>query len=167
VRLLEIATLPEDQMGQAGRSYRPFLGVVDADLFSSLLGSCQRSAIFGIQSRTLHKYPPDLALHFFYLNVSQDGEQPYPVRVEIPAWVAKDDKMVNDLHAVLIQQCRILGRRAYPYLLHRSHELALVTQEEKKQVETMIAHEMERRGFPISEGSHKQAAKDLPGRMRM
>ncbi len=167
VRLLEIAMLPDEQMDRAGSTHRPFLGVTDINLFENFLEPCQRSAIFGIQSHTLHKYPADLALHFFYLNVSQDEHRPYIVRVEIPTWVTKEEQIVNELHAVLIHQCQIMGIRTYPYLLHRSHEVALVTQEEKTQVENMIALEMSRRGFFNVNHSHKQAVKDLPGRTRM
>jgi hypothetical protein len=167
VRLLEIATLPQDQMDRVGRDYRPFLGVTDADLFNNRLEPGERSAVFGIQSRNADKYTAELALHFFYLNVGRDEDHPYPVRVEIPAWVANNDEMLNDLHAVLVQQCKILGTRTYPYLLHRSHEVAVVTQDEKTQVENMIASEMYRKGISVGEGSQKQAAKDLPGRTRM
>jgi hypothetical protein len=166
VRLLEIATLPVDQMERAGRSYRPFFRVTDLDLFEELLEPGQRSAIFGIQSRTAQKYPSDLALHFFYLNTSQKQRRPNVVRIEIPAWVAKNLQMVDNLQAVLMQQCQIMGTRSYPYLLHRSHEIALVTQEERKQVENMIALGMRQIGFEVMEVSHKQAAKDLPGRTR-
>ena len=167
IRTLEIATLPIDQMDKAGRSYRPFLGVKDVDLFHPLLEPGDRSAIFGIQNSSRDKYKNGLALHFFYLNVGRDKDHSYLVRVEIPAWVADDDQMVDNLQAVLVQQCQILGTRPYPYLIHRSHEVAVVTMEEKRQVENMIDLEMHRRGLYIDGSSHKQAAKGLPGRTRM
>jgi len=166
VRLLEIATLPQDQLEEAGRAYRPFLGVTDANLFARLLAPGERSAIFGIQSRNADQYTVELALNFFYLNVGRDERHPYPVRVEIPAWVAKDAHMLDNLHAVLVHQCWILGARTYPYILHRSHEVAVVTHEEKQQVENMIAQELMRRGVGVVEPSHKQAAKEAGGRKR-
>jgi hypothetical protein len=167
VRLLEIAMLPQDEIDLAGRNYRPLLGVTDADLFYSRLAPGERSAVYGIQSRSADQYSAELALHFFYLNVGRDGDHPSPVRVEIPAWVANNDEMLNDLHAVLVQQCKILGTRTYPYLLHRSHEVAVVTQDERSQVENMIALEMYRKGIRFEDSSHKQATKDLSGRTRM
>lgn len=167
VRLLEIARLPRDQIERAGRDYRPFLGVTDVDLFYNRLEPGERSAVYGIQSRNADQYTAELALHFFYLNVGRDGDHPYPVRVEIPAWVALNEEMLNGLHAVLVQQCQILGTRTYPYLLHRSHEVAVVTQDEKSQLENMIALEMHRKGIRVEDSSHKQATKDLPGRTRM
>jgi hypothetical protein len=104
-------------------------------------------------------------LHFFYLNVGRD-EHPYLVRVEIPIWVARDRQMLDNLHAVLVQQCRILGSRPYPYLLHRAHEAAVVTLEEKDQVTQMIALELRRRGVEVGEISHKQSAKIAGGKTR-
>ncbi len=166
VRLLEIATLSRDELASAGKTYRPFLGVTDADLFRELLAPGERSAVFGIQSPNADQYTVELALNFFYLNVSANPKKPYPVRVEIPAWVAENPAMLNDLHAVLMQQCRVLGARAYPYILHRSHEVAVVTQEEKQQVESMIALELQRRGVGIPEPSHKGAAKAVGGQRR-
>ncbi len=164
VRLLEIATLPQDQIDKAGREYRPYLGITDANLFADLLGPGERSALFGIQSRNANQYTADLALHFFYLNVSRDEKHPYTVRVEIPAWVAEDAAMLNHLHAALMHQSKILGSRPYPYILHRSHEVAVVTQDERAQIENMIALELRRRGLSVGERSHKQSTKDLPGR---
>ncbi len=163
VRLLEIATLPNDELDKAGREHRPYRGIADADLFYFLLKPGERSAVFGIQSRNADKYTAELALHFFYLNVGRDEKHPYPVRVEIPAWVANDSQKLDDLHAILVQQCQILGSRTYPYLLHRSHEVAVVTQDEKKQVESMIALELRRRGVEFGGESQKQGTKDDSG----
>ena len=134
--------------------------IADADLFLDLLPPGERSAIFGIQSRNAGKYTAELALHFFYLNVGRDADHPYPVRVEIPAWVAEHDQMLDDLHAVLVQQCQILGNRTYPYLLHRSHEVAVVTQDEKRQLENMIALEIQNRLGKLGDVSQKQGSKD-------
>jgi len=169
VRLLEIALLPLDQLEHAGhQSHRRFLGITDSDLFRDMLETGERSAIFGIQNRNADKYAHHLALNFFYLNVGTGpGGKAYPVRVEIPAWVVAQPGAIAQIQAVLVQQCRILGTRTYPYLLHRSHEIAVVTLDEKKQLERMIALELAQRGFPPGETSQKQAAKDLPGRTRM
>jgi hypothetical protein len=166
VRLLELARLPLNEIEKAGREFRPLRGLTDADLFKRILNPGERSAIFGIQTRNADKYAAELALHFFYLNVGRDENHPTLVRVEIPAWVAKTPPMLDQLHAVLINQCRVLGTRPYPYLLHRSHEVAVVTRDEKQQVENMIALELRRRGIALGEISQKQAVKNLPGRAR-
>ena len=60
----------------------------------------------------------------------------------------------------------MLGSRPYPYLLHRAHETAVVTLEEKDQVTQMIALELCRRGLPQDEESQKQAMKELAKQTR-
>ena len=164
VRLLEIASLREDELAQVKRLY-PLRGVIDRQLFQGLLGPGERSAVFGIQSRSGQHYLGDLALHFFYLNVGRPGK-PWLARVEIPAWVAKDAERLDNLQAVLAQQCQILGNRPFPYLIHRAHEVAVVSLDEKEQVENMIAKELRGRGVEVEEGSSKQFAKDQAGRTR-
>ena len=134
VRLLEVAKAEAGDLAKM-RKYRPFKGVTDRELFRDVLQPGERSAIFGIQSRSSKPYQGELRLHFFYLNVGKE-EHPYLARVEIPAWVAEDQSMLDNLHAVLVSQCRMIGARAYPYLLHRAHETAVVSLEEKDQVTT-------------------------------
>ena len=68
--------------------------------------------------------------------------------------------------AALIQQCRALGERGYPYLLHRAHETALVKMEEKEQVTQMIIQELMRKGVQVGSPSGKQGLKELPGKKR-
>jgi hypothetical protein len=88
------------------------------------------------------------------------------VRVEIPKWVADDEDKLDLLHTALLQQCRIMGAKPYPYILHRAHEIAVVKFEEKEQVEAMLELELRKSGAEVEEGSAKQSAKDLPGRGR-
>ena len=165
VRLLEVAMLPLDRLEEIKGEYQPLRGVQDIELFGDLLASGERSSVFAIQSRSAKNYRAGLALHFFYLNVGDDGH-PWPVRVEIPAWVAENNQMLEDLHATLVDECRVMGRRAYSYLLHRVHEVAVVTMQEKQQIIQMISMELRRRGIPVGSTSHKQSAKDLGGRSR-
>ncbi len=163
VRLLEIMIAPADKLGEL-RAYHPLLGVSDLWLFgesaSPLLKSGERSAVFELQSKAKMHYKGVLGLHFFYLNVGTKGH-PYPVRVEIPKWVADDEEKLNNLHAALIEQSRILGNKPYPYLLHRSHEVAVVSFDEKRQVEQMLTLELRRNNGEIGEQSGKQSTKEV------
>ncbi len=165
VRLLEIAATAEEDLPEIKKSF-PLRGVSDLDLFRDLLGEGERTAVFAIQSPSMRLYAGELALHFFYLNVGRE-DRPWLARVEIPAWVARDPAMLNNLHSVLLAQCRILGARRYPYLLHRAHETAVVTLQEKEQVTQMILAELRQRGVQVGEQSHKQSLKSLPGRTRV
>jgi hypothetical protein len=164
VRLLEITQLTPEQLKEI-RKQHPLRGVTDRWLFSEILKSHERSAVFAIQSSSRAHYTGSLSLHFFYLNVG-DAKHPSIVRVEIPEWVAKDTNKLDLLHSVLIQQCLILGAKPYPYILHRSHEIAVVSFEEKKQIEQMIQLEQLKNQEPLDEISAKQSAKDRPSRMR-
>jgi len=168
VRLLEIATADQDQI-QRLRDYQPLRGVSDRWLYGErenpLLPPGHRSAVFMLQSGSVKKYKGPLSLHFFYLNVGTLGH-PWPVRVEIPKWVAEDKKKLDLLHGVLIEQCNMMGTKPYPYLLHRAHETAVVRREEKDQVEQLLAMELRRVRAEVGERSHKDSAKALPGRTR-
>ena len=171
VQLLELATMTDDQLKdrQTLRTHHPLHGVDDALLFRGesdvqpIIAEGQRSAVFRLQSSSQDIYTGTLALHFFYLNVGSAGH-PCLVRVEIPAWVADDPAKLDLLHAVLVDQCGIMGSKPYPYLLHRAHETAVVRQEEKAQVEQMLMLELNRQGAAMQDKSNKQAAKDSGGR---
>jgi hypothetical protein len=168
VRLLEIVIADNEQIHKL-REFHPLRGVSDRWLFGEkekpLLPPGHRSAVFGIQSGSEKNYKGVLSLHFFYLNVGTQGH-PWPVRVEIPKWVVDDKEKLDLLHGVLVEQCRMMGSRPYPYLLHRAHETAVVKQEEKQQIEQMLAQELRKNNEELDEGSNKQAAKDLKGRTR-
>ncbi len=161
VRLLELVLLPTEQLAHAGR-IRPLLGVTDADLFFPLLKPGERSAIFAIQSRSASSFPDVLALHFFYLNVGRE-DKPWLARVEVPAWVVQNSALLNRVHAVLIEQCDCITGKRYPYALHRAHEIAVVTREEKLQVEAMLISEMRRLEVEVGSPSYKQSLKELSG----
>ena len=83
------------------------------------------------------------------------------MRVEIPKWVVDDPHKLDSLHAVLVQQCRVLGAKPYPYLLHRSHEVAVVSHDEKRQVEQMLTLELRKNDGEIGELGAKQSAKEV------
>ena len=163
VRLLEIATADEEQIRKL-RDFHPLRGVSDRWLYGErdnpLLPPGHRSAVFGLQSGSEKKYKGALSLHFFYLNVGTVGH-PWPVRIEIPRWVAEDQKKLDLLHCVLIEQCKMMGSRPYPYLLHRAHETALVRYEEKGQIEQLLVLELRRIRAEVGDGSHKSSAKSL------
>jgi hypothetical protein len=164
VQLLEVACTPMDQL-RALRENRPLRGVTDTDLFREILGPGERSAVFAMQSKSAGNYKGKLALHFFYLNVGR-AKKPWLARVEVPAWVVEENAMLDNLHAVLVHQTGILGMRAYPYILHRAHELALVSHEEKEQITAMLVQELTRQGIFVDDESQKQAAKELSGAKR-
>lgn len=168
IRLLEISEIQASEM-KAVRDIHTLRGVTDRWLFGeeghALLKKGERSAVFIIQSSSRNHYKGVLEIHFFYLNVGTDTH-PWIARVEIPAWVADDEEKLNRLHASLLKQCEIMGAKPYPYLLHRAHEISVVKREEQQQIEQMLMQEIRNQGEDVDEGSYKQSAKDLEGRIR-
>jgi hypothetical protein len=168
VRLLEIMFADQDQVKKL-KDFHPLRAVSDRWLYGErdnpLLPPGHRSAVFKIQSSSEKKYTGVLELHFFYLNVGSVGH-PWPVRVEIPRWVVDDQEKLDLLHGVLVQQCNMMGSRPYPYLLHRAHETAVVKNEEKLQIEQMLAVELLRNDEEVDQVSNKSSAKVLQGRSR-
>ena len=163
VRLLEIAMADDEQLRHL-RDFHPLRGVSDRWLYGErenpMLPSGYRSSVFVLHSGSEKKYKGVLSLHFFYMNVGTEGH-PWPVRVEIPKWVAEDSKKLDLLHCTLLEQCRMMGSRPYPYLLHRAHETAVVRFEEKEQVEQLLALELRRIRAEVGDGSNKGSAKAL------
>lgn len=160
-RLLELVQLSDEELEAYNQQHRRYAGVNDINLLSDLLQHPgDRSAVFAIYSQTALKFRGDLGLHFFYLNVGQSSK-PHLARVEVPAWVARDRDLMGILQAVLMEQAGIMGTRPYPYILHRAHEVAIVTMPEHQHVEEMIVAEFQRRGIPLDEQSYKQYHKDL------
>jgi hypothetical protein len=164
MRLLEVAITPKDQLKDI-RTLSQLRGATDLYLYRELLAPGERSAVFAFQSQAAVNYRGDLGLHFFYLNVGSFNRG-WLARVEIPAWVAEDRTALGNLHAVLLHQCRMMGDRPYPYLLHRAHETAVVSLEEQEQVSQMILLELRNKGITVTGLSYKQSAKNLAGRTR-
>jgi hypothetical protein len=164
VRMLEVAITPQSDLVDI-KKLHPLRGVADTVLFKEFLAPGERSAVFAIQSQSAKSYQGELKLHFYYLNVGQ-ASRPYIARVEIPAWVAEKQENLDSLHAVLVNQCRVMGARPYPYLLHRAHETAVVKRAEKEQVTAMITQELRQRGVSVGVVSSKQSAKQSEGRVR-
>lgn len=165
VKLLELTqiTIPEEM--EKLRNAPPLKYVTDRWLFGynnhlfQLLPPGHRSAVFKIQSSAEKTYQGVLELHFFYLNVGTE-RHPWPVRVEIPRWVVDDKEQLNLLHAVLVEQCKILGGKPYPYMLNRAHEIAVVKNEEKQQITQLLQMELKRQGEEVEDPSNKQGNKD-------
>jgi hypothetical protein len=164
VKLLEIAGTSADELKNV-RKNRLLAGVTDLWLFSQILGEHERSAVFALQAKSAEKYKDALAIHFFYINVG-DKKHPKIARVDVPRWVEENPSMLNALHVVLVEQSKIMGKAPFPYLLHRAHEIAIVTHREKEEIDRLLSRDILSSGGELGEKSGKQTAKDLKGRTR-
>ena len=109
-----------------GRDCDTVGGLLDRDLFPRLLAPGQRSALFSNRSSVVAKYYGANEINFFYIRL--DGEI---ARIEIPHWVAEDEKLVGLVHSAVVDQCRRgLG---YPVALSEAHEQAVVNVADREQ----------------------------------
>ncbi|NDJ78347.1 MAG: DNA double-strand break repair nuclease NurA [Chloroflexi bacterium] len=145
VSLLHLASLHEREVRAAALTTNGDLeGLIDQPVMFRLLGPGERSALLVQQSpqnKRYHDKGKSYEIAFFYLNVSTDF--PYHLaRVEMPMWVAREPEMVDHVHALLYEQCRMMWR--YPYALTRADELAVIRGHERSQLEELIEVELRR-----------------------
>lgn len=158
-RMLDLLQTPEMDLIAYDDQKRSLRGISDARLLAKLLTKPgERSAVFETVSKGAAQ--TSLKVHFFYINISLGG-MPYLARVEFPAWLSAQPELVDLLHAVIFQEVQVLDRHPYPYLLHRAHELAVITMQEHEQVEAMLLQEYARQSLHAGLHSNKDANKQL------
>ena len=121
----------------------------------------ERSAIFEAITRNARKPASSLPVAFFYLNVCNDENEPCLVRVEFPLWVSEVPGLVDKLHAVIYKEAQVLDSHPYPYLLHRSHELAVVKRIEADEIEVMLQSQIDPEIRAHQQRSNKDYLKGL------
>ncbi len=99
--------------------YESVESVVDSGIMNSFLQPYTRSIIFSNHSSISAYYPSHLRPFFFYVHTGNEIG-----RVEIPAWVAQDQSMVDMIAQIVIDQCIKGG--GYPVALAEAHEQAVV-----------------------------------------
>jgi hypothetical protein len=136
-----------------------FPGLSDARLFSQLLRPGQRSKVFVDVSQHNDDFAnrdPENEICFFYLNPARRGRQ--IARVDLPISVARDRQVVDAVHALVEDQCGILGD--YPYVLTRADEVAVVGRRDQEELNGLIANAMERYGLG-GDITAKQSTKNI------
>jgi hypothetical protein len=93
--------------------------LVDAHIAAHFLQPYSRSVVFQSHIALCMAYPAALRPYFFYLHCGQEI-----ARVEIPAWIAADEQLVNYVACVLVDQAR--KGYGYPVALAEAHEQAVV-----------------------------------------
>ena len=90
--------------------------IADSILMRRLLRPGERSALF------LHGSPRNkmfldhgAGVHFFFLRVNEQEI----ARVEIPAWLAEDPRLVDSIHASVLADAQLTG---YSYVLSQAHQ---------------------------------------------
>ncbi len=128
VNVLRVALCPHepvdcDRYCSDKRECDVVAGVQDQELFSNLLAGGERSAVF-ISPSQIQKHYGAHKVYFFYLKADDEV-----ARVEVPAWVATDENLLNMTHSLVLDQCR--RGQGYPVALSEAHEQAVVTNADK------------------------------------
>lgn len=93
--------------------------MVDAHIMEKFLSPHTRSIVFRNRSSISDFYPSHLRPFFFYIHTGTEIG-----RVEIPAWIARDEQLVNSVASVVLDQCIKGG--GYPVALAEAHEQAVI-----------------------------------------
>ena len=95
--------------------------LTDEELFASILQPGERTVLFRSQAKIFEAedYLEANQIYFFYLNTGREI-----ARVEIPKWVAQDQTMLDQTHALCYDQAK--KGDGYPVALAEAHEQAIV-----------------------------------------
>lgn len=160
--LLHLASLPPEAIDEANLQANPYRGLTDRALFAGLLPPGHRSARF-VNTSPVNKdnfTPRGHEVQFFYLNT---GGEAGVVRVEVPAWVGEDAARMAWVHAGLLEQGRTTG--GFPFALVRAHELAVVSQAERRSLENILSQSLLQHGL-APQRSQKAVTKGWLGNRR-
>ena len=119
----------------------------DRQLFTALLASGQRSAVFvrqptpgSIEAQYYGEHRPAV----FYLRTPTGGTDEIAC-VEIPLWLAQETNRATALHALLLDQCR--RNMGYPLALMEAHEQAVITGPERESFRRLMESEVAAEGL--------------------
>ena len=117
-------------------------GVMDRDVFGSVMDTGERSDCFASTSSIVERYYGEHAVHFFYLNVGSEM-----ARVEVPAWVAENPELLELTHAMLVDQSR--KGHGYPVAISEAHEQAVVTVGDREEFRLLVENALQGHRLPV------------------
>jgi len=163
ISLLHLLDLEPEHISDAMlRTNGEIEGLSDADVMARLLSPGERSVLMVQNSPANYEYKkfnPSHEIAVVYINTS-DTKTPHIARLDVPMWVALDNDALDELHRVVLEQCRMQGMRPYPYGLTRADELAYISGREREQVESLVRRELIRNNsVQQSNGSAKANSK--------
>ncbi|MBI4339125.1 MAG: DNA double-strand break repair nuclease NurA [Chloroflexi bacterium] len=117
-------------------------GLLDRDLMAQTLAPGERSALFESASSIVERFYQGHEVSFFYLNAGDEI-----ARVEVPAWVANNDALLDLAHAAVLDQCRRgLG---YPAAIMEAHEQAVINGHERELFCQMVEEALAGSRLPV------------------
>lgn len=129
-------------------------GFLDRELFQELLSPGDRSAVFRTNPRATQEYYGEQQIYFYYLHAGEEI-----ARVEVPQWVARDEKLLALGHTLIVEQCR--RGQGYPVAISEAHEQAVINGADRQLFKQMVAETLEKQGLPTYT-SEKERSKRAP-----
>ena len=123
----------------------------DAALWSIQLQPGQRSTLWRSSARILELYG-DCAIYFCYVHVGTEI-----ARVEVPAWVAEDEDLLNQSLGLMLAQ--VQKGYGYPVVLAEAHNQAVVRGGDRARFFAMLEQQMIKAGLRNVGISYKEARK--------
>jgi hypothetical protein len=127
---------------------------LDRELFQQVLQPGWRSAIYRTTSSVPREHYGEHQVYFYYLNTGEEM-----ARVEVPQWVAQDEKLLALGHSLILDQCR--RGQGYPVAISESHEQAVIRGPERRLFKEMVSQALEQQGMPTYT-SEKERSKRTP-----
>jgi hypothetical protein len=163
LRILELIDLPVTGITRETLRQGRFIQLTDRQLFSGLAPN-ERTGLFEPNSDANDRYRIRSGgdrIAFVYANMTRPerGKDSAIARIEVPGWAASDGDRLDIVQAAIYANCE---PTSYPYVLARAHELAVVGQDEKGDLEQMLFQALLRNGL-MPEVSFKAANKLLTG----
>ncbi|MBM3941545.1 MAG: DNA double-strand break repair nuclease NurA [SAR202 cluster bacterium] len=127
---------------------------LDRELFQRTLQPGWRSALYQTNSSVPREYYGEQQVYFYYLHCGEEI-----ARVEVPQWVAHDEKLLALGHSLILDQCQ--RGQGYPVAISESHEQAVIRGPERRLFKELVAQSLERQGLPTYT-SEKERSKRTP-----
>jgi hypothetical protein len=164
VNLLRIAVCPMEEPSRfpscracafvCGRDHTPceeaLGGLLDRDLFWALLEPGERSPLFRLRAQILETYYQGRHVAMFYLHTGQEI-----ARVEVPEWVATDEALLAQAHALVWDQ--VQRGRGYPVAVQEAHERAVITGAERELFWRLVERAFGNERLPIATSAKRRS----------
>jgi len=128
--------------------------ILDREVFSNLLREGERSPVYRTDPQAAQEYYGEHQVYFYYLN---SGEE--IARIEIPGWVAKDERLLSLGHSLIMEQCK--KGNGYPVAISEAHEQAVINGSDRYLFKEMVNQALERQGINTY-SSQKDRSKKMP-----
>lgn len=129
--------------------------ILDRQLFETLLKTGERSAVFYSTSPVVEEHYGPHQIYFYYLNVGEEIG-----RVEMPRWVAQNEKLLDLTHSLVLDQCR--RGMGYPAALTEAHEQAVISGSDRESFKKLVETTLYNHRVPVFT-SEKSRAKMVRG----